>query len=126
MPSNPDQKTILDYLPLSAYDRIDLLKDRRAKDVHRKLSVLFSKIMTMWTDKVNAYGVERYEVNDLPFDAWMSFTGVWRKHQRLEQLTRSVSEGDKDALRAIIDAYADSALYSLSAIVVLSSHLEEE
>lgn len=121
--TNQDIKTFRDYKPLEAYARFGDVPvaegDERMMRLHQDLITIVKRLLTMWVDKVTGYGTSRYDKHDVEFDAWMSFSDIHRKTIRLEQLTRAVASGDESARDALLDAYADIALYCISNIQIL-------
>lgn len=119
--SNQDVKTFSDYKPLEAYARFEGPEDERMMRLHQDLITISKRLLTMWVDKVAGYGTSRYDKHDIEFDAWMSFSDIHRKTIRLEQLTRAVASGDDSAADALLDAYADIAMYCMSNIQILET-----
>lgn len=120
MGSNPDIKTFEDYEAISKPEllaRLEALPG--AESILEALNEKVDRLFSLWSEKVLAYGLSRYETHSREFDVWMSYAGVWRKQIRLGELTSNAAQGDPEAYRALLDAYADTALYALSALVVL-------
>lgn len=93
-------------------------------ELHGSFSDILDQLATVWIEKVSGYGTSRYDEHDLAFDTWMNFSDIYRKFIRMEQLTRDTASGNKEALLALLDAYADMANYCVSALLVLERHVD--
>lgn len=107
-------------------NRLVRIEDEQLKRLHEQMSGIADRMLTLWVEKVKSYGTRRYDEHDIAFDTWMNFSDVYRKFIRFEQLTRDAASGDQEALRQVIEAYADMAVYGMSAVLVLSRHLDEQ
>jgi hypothetical protein len=112
-----------DHRTFANYDaEVRTLREARVLDkdigpkVHSSLTRIADRLLTMWVDKVNGYGVKRYEPgNSFEFNVWMGFSDVYRKFIRLERLTENAAADGKISSE-LTDAYADMALYCMSAL----------
>ena len=100
-------------------DRVRTGMTTHQMSLHSQMSKVADRLLTLWTVKLKEYGSRRYDDdNSLEFDAWMCFSDVSRKFVRLEQLTKTATKQGyvSDSLQ---DAYADLAVYAISALMIL-------
>lgn len=126
-----DRRTFTDYPTRDFAGRVKTITEQGRHLTDEELELFLSlhvrmtnhvhRLLTLWVDKIIGYGVERYQDDDLEKQAWFCFSDAHRKYSRLEALTKATVAGDPAARLALLDAYADLANYSLTAVDVISN-----
>jgi len=106
-------------------ERQDLITDSRTLELHQALTRQADRLLTLLIHKMMVYGNDRFRDHDLEFDAWVSFTDVYRKFIRCENMTRAIAHrGDKDEelMDTALDTYSDLANYAMISLYHMSKH----